>query len=162
LVLGRGESLSPEIGIMTKQLKLLSALVLGAAVILVGLQVFLRYIFNSPLAWVEEVGRYLFIWSVFLGTAAALAEDRHIRITALIDRLGPKAEFCSRVLGNILGLISFSYVTYFGYKIAYSNRATDFYTVPALPRVIFYLAVPVCFTIMIVYILLHLRPKSNP
>ncbi len=146
---------------MTKQIKFLSALVLGIATALVGIQVFLRYVFNYPLAWVEEVGRYLFIWSIFLGTVAAWVENRHIRITVLVDRLGSRANQLSKILGNILGLISFSYVAYFGYKIAYSNRATDFYTVPGMPRIVFYLAVPVCLTIMVIFILSHLKSQSS-
>ena len=70
---------------MTRIIKFLAALVLGAAVVLVSMQVFLRYVFNAPQAWAEEVGRYLFVWSVFLGAAVALAEDRHIRIKKLFN-----------------------------------------------------------------------------
>ncbi len=138
---------------MTRLIKVISAAVLGIAVLLVTVQVFLRFVFNAPLAWVEEVGRYLFVWSVFLGAAAALVEDKHIRITVLIDRFGPKAEFFSRMLGHLLGLGSFSFVAYYGYKIAFSNWSTGFYTIPELPRIIFYLAVPVSMTIMVIYLL---------
>jgi C4-dicarboxylate transporter, DctQ subunit len=144
---------------MTRLIKLVSATVLGAAVVLVSVQVFLRYIFNAPQAWVEEVGRYLFVWSVFLGAAAALAEDRHIRITVLIERWGPKADRVSRTVAHLLSLACFCFVAYYGYKIAYSNRATPFYTLPSFPRVIFYLAVPVSLTVMIVYILGDLKSR---
>lgn len=141
---------------MTRLIKIISATVLGIAVLLVALQVFLRFVFNAPLAWVEEVGRYLFVWSVFLGSAAALVEDRHIRITVLVDLFGPKAEFFSRLLGHLLGLGSFAYVAYFGYKIALSNWSTGFYTIPELPRIIFYLAVPASLTIMVIYLVMLL------
>lgn len=144
---------------MTRIIKFLAALVLGAAVVLVSIQVFLRYVFNAPQAWAEEVGRYLFVWSVFLGAAVALAEDGHIRITVLIDWLGPRAAKFSGWACRIVNLASFVFVAYYGFLIAYSNRATPFYTLPSFPRVVFYLAVPVCLTLMIGYILTSFKPQ---
>jgi TRAP-type C4-dicarboxylate transport system permease small subunit len=144
---------------MTRLIKFSASVVLGAAVVLVSIQVFLRYVFNAPQAWAEEVGRYLFVWSVFLGSAAALAEDRHIRITVLIERWGSKGERISRWLCRISGLFCFAFVAYYGFVIAYTNRAVQFYTLPSFPRVIFYLSVPVCMTLMIGYILVDIRSQ---
>ena len=137
---------------MTRFINILSASVLGLAVLLVSLQILVRATFNAPLAWAEEVGRYLFVWSVFLGAATAVIEGRHIRITALTQRWGSKGELFSRTLGHVLGLFSFGFVAYFGYKLALSNWGTGFYTIPEIPRILFYLAVPISLTIMTVYL----------
>ncbi len=126
--------------------------ILGAAVVLMSVQIFLRFVFNSPLAWTEEVDRYLFVWSVYLGSVVALAKRSHIRVTFLIDLGGPKLEKISEAFDKICCFFSFSFVAYYGYKLAYANLTARFYTVEFMPLVLFYLAVPVGMTLMVVYL----------
>ncbi len=38
---------------------------LGAMTLIMGIQVFSRYVLGMSLLWSEELTRYLFIWSVF-------------------------------------------------------------------------------------------------
>lgn len=45
-------------------------------------QVITRYFLDLPLAWVEELATYAFIWAVFLGASCALRDRRHIAIEA--------------------------------------------------------------------------------
>lgn len=52
---------------------------------LVLLAVVLRYVFNDPITWGEEFIVGLFTWMVFIGAAAALRSNMHIRI----DVIGP-------------------------------------------------------------------------
>lgn len=69
------------------------ALVAATAVIafLVSLGVLLRYVFNSPLTWGEELIVTLFVWTVMLGIPSALRAHMHLRIDVLILRLPPAA-----------------------------------------------------------------------
>jgi len=57
----------------------------GGVAGLVILAVVLRYVFNDPLTWGEELIVGLFIWMVFVGAAAAVRSQMHIRI----DVMGP-------------------------------------------------------------------------
>jgi len=50
---------------------------------LVVLAVALRYVFNSPLTWGEELIVALLTWMVFLGAAAAVRSQMHIRIDVM-------------------------------------------------------------------------------
>lgn len=52
-------------------------------VVLVFVQVVLRYVFNTGLPWLEETARYLLIWTGFLGASIATKDRRHIAIDAL-------------------------------------------------------------------------------
>ncbi|WP_308215409.1 TRAP transporter small permease subunit [Sinobaca sp. H24] len=36
-------------------------------VIVIGLQVFMRFVLSSSLGWSEELARYCFIWLVYIG-----------------------------------------------------------------------------------------------
>ena len=49
--------------------------------------VVLRYIFNNPLTWSEELARYLFIWCAFLGWLVASRRHSHLAMTFVVDRL---------------------------------------------------------------------------
>jgi len=120
-----------------------ASLTLAAAVVLLSFQIFLRFVFNTPLTWTEEVDRYLFVWSVYLGTAVAVAKKAHIRVTILIDLGGPKLEKISQILNKICCILAFSFVAYFGSKLAYANLNARFYTLEFMPLILFYLSVPI-------------------
>jgi len=61
------------------------------AVVLGSVQIFGRYAFNERLPWVQETTRFLFVWMVMLGSAAACARGAHIAFDLLIERLPPGA-----------------------------------------------------------------------
>lgn len=43
---------------------------------------------NRPLAWTDELGQYLLVWTGFVGWIIAGNRGSHIRVTALIGQLG--------------------------------------------------------------------------
>jgi TRAP-type C4-dicarboxylate transport system permease small subunit len=145
---------SPGDGRTTAWLTWLASLCLGCAVTLMAVQVVLRFGFNAPQAWAEEVDRYLFVWSVYLGTIVAWMRGTHIRVTFVVDLLGPRAEAFSMALTRGLGLFCFAFVAWFGYQLAWKNRFSDFYTLPFMPQVLFYLSVPICLTFLSIHIVL--------
>ena len=49
---------------------------LAITVTLTVLQVFYRYILGASLAWTEELARFTFVWSVFLGFAVHRPDER--------------------------------------------------------------------------------------
>ena len=55
----------------------------GAISVMVILAVILRYVFNNPLTWGEELIVALLTWMVFLGAAAAIRSQMHIRIDVM-------------------------------------------------------------------------------
>jgi tripartite ATP-independent transporter DctM subunit len=48
------------------------------------LQVVARYVFNSPVTWSEELSRFVFIWSVFLGAGVMVRHGGHVSVDSLI------------------------------------------------------------------------------
>ena len=111
-------------------------------------QVILRFGFNRPQAWAEEVDRYLFIWSVYLGALVALQRDTHIRVTFAIDAMGPAGAAFSKWLSRIAALGAFAFTAWHGYGLALVNLKSEFYTIPGMPQVLFYLAAPTGLTLM--------------
>lgn len=134
-----------------------AAFLLAAAVTLMAVQVVLRFGFNNPQVWAEEVDRYFFVWSVYLGTIIALVRDTHIRVTVLIDPFGAPAKRFADWLNRWLNVACLAFVGYWGYANAYQYRGLSFYTITWMPQIVFHLSVPVCMTMMVVYLLFPTR-----
>jgi len=81
----------------------LSGLVLLFVTFSIFADVFLRYFFNRPSIWITEVSSYLFLYIIFLGTAYALQQGLHIRVTFLLDQFGPRV---TRILELVTSLFS--------------------------------------------------------
>ena len=64
---------------------------MAAMVIVVSLQVLLRYVFNTSLDWAEDVARLLFVWSIFLAIPLGVKQGSHIAIELLTLHLTPAA-----------------------------------------------------------------------
>ena len=62
-------------------------LAMALMVAVVSVQVFLRYGFNSSLDWADDIGRLLFVTSVFLAVPIAVKHNAHISIELLVARL---------------------------------------------------------------------------
>lgn len=52
-------------------------------------QVVARYLFENPLIWSEEVARYLFVWIVLIGAAAAVRSNEHFGLDLLRRYFSP-------------------------------------------------------------------------
>lgn len=63
-------------------------LLLVSITVLAFIQVFTRYVFQLPLPWLEELGRYLMVWMVFLGAGLGIQRKTHIGVE-LIEWISP-------------------------------------------------------------------------
>lgn len=70
--------------------ELILAFLVAGTVIVVTTQVIFRYGVEASLTWSEEVARYSFIWSIFLGTSVAARRNQHIAVDALV-KVMPRA-----------------------------------------------------------------------
>lgn len=60
-------------------------------------QVILRYVFDSPLTWSEELARYLMIWCAFLGWVIASRHDSHLAMTFVLDKAPRRTRAAVRI-----------------------------------------------------------------
>lgn len=59
-------------------------------VLLVFAGVLSRFVFAQPMAWSEELARYMFLWAALVGAAAACRSGQHGGIPILVDKFpGP-------------------------------------------------------------------------
>ncbi len=65
-----------------------AALLVAAEIVLLFAGVVTRYVLHAPLVWGDELAGILFIWLVMLGAAVALHRSSHMRMTAVVNRMG--------------------------------------------------------------------------
>lgn len=80
--------------------------------LVVILNVILRYFFNTGLFWVEEVATTAFVWSVFIGCAAAYKRGMHIGIDVLTRLLPDSIQPAIEVVVHLLMIVINGYIFY--------------------------------------------------
>ena len=65
---------------------LLAALISMISATLI-LEVAFRYLLTRSLLWAEEFSRFLFLWTAFIGAAAAVGKGLHFSLRSLVDAL---------------------------------------------------------------------------
>ncbi len=57
---------------------------------------------NFDVVWVDEVGRYIFVYMVFLGSGLAMLERKHMRVTFFLEMLPLRARKILETCTNLL------------------------------------------------------------
>ena len=83
----------------------LLALTLFGIVFSVSLQVFFRYVLNSPLIWTDEMSRLSFCWFTFTGSALATLENKHLEVNFFYNKFSVKSKLAVNIFSNIIILI---------------------------------------------------------
>lgn len=123
------------------------ALSLMAGIII--LQVFQRYVMQHSLDWPEELARYLFIYSVYVGSSYAAAGRRHLEVTIIRTVFGKKIGIISTVIAYIISVFFCGLMFIWGIKMIFFVIESG-QVAPALqfPMWIAYLCIPVGFILM--------------
>jgi TRAP-type C4-dicarboxylate transport system permease small subunit len=115
--------------------------------VIIFVQVVLRYVFQSPFSWAEELARYLLIWITCLGSACAIRDGMHISISYLRTKLRGAAQTSVTAIIYVITLGFFIYCIKEGSVFSleqWSQRSTAM----QIPMTIPYMAIPLGFAIM--------------
>ncbi len=76
--------------------------------LLVSFEVFIRKTFGWSTMVAHDLSGFFLVAITFLGAAQTLRAGRHLRVTFLFDRLGPKTRFACNVVNMVIaiGLVS--------------------------------------------------------
>ena len=88
----------------------LAGLILAIMAGAVFLQVVLRYIGWAAFDGLDEVPRYLFVWLVMLGAAAAMHRGEHTLLGYFRDRFGRRGRALAIIVANAAGIALFAYL----------------------------------------------------
>ena len=128
---------------MDKILSIACAVLLTFMTVLVLIQVFSRYILNSPVAFTEELVRYSLIWTGFIGAAYAFSTREHMSLTLIRDKFTGKAHTALLVvIDGLILLMAIFVFTIGGLKLAVS-ASREFSALLGIPRSLVYSIAPI-------------------
>lgn len=121
-------------------------------IVIIFFNVISRYFINMPFMWAEELGRYLFIWIVYLGAAQAFKNNRHLVVDYLINKIPEPLKTYLDLTIQITLILFISFLFYYGVKFAMFGRGRASYSFN-LGLSFFYAAIPVGSMCMLLNIL---------
>jgi TRAP-type C4-dicarboxylate transport system permease small subunit len=88
-------------------LGVLAGVLMALLTLAVFLQVILRYVARSGIEGLDEAPRYLFVWLVMLGAAAAMYRGEHTTLEFFRDKLTPRGRALATVVTEGVGIFLF-------------------------------------------------------
>lgn len=128
----------------------IAAAILAALFVVIQYEVVLRFVFNSPTSWTNEVSTFAISWVGFLGAAYVLRIGRHLEVDVLTTRISFPAR---RLLGTVTDLIGCGFCVFTAFlgkrfvDIAILMRASSASELDT-PLWIPYLAIPIGFSLL--------------
>ncbi|MBE0529439.1 MAG: TRAP transporter small permease [Rhodospirillales bacterium] len=110
--------------------------------VMVFLQVIFRYVLGEALSFSEELARYMFVWSVAMGTALALRRHSHIGVEVFVERLPARFHDPAKIVGSLLNLTFFGLLIWYGFVMVGMTMDQESAAL-LLPMGYVYLAIPI-------------------
>ena len=132
-------------------LKVLLGVFITIAFIVMSWQIASRYIFNAPLAWSDELVRYLLVWITFIGAGLAIRYSKLIKLEFLFNliKFPKKIETLLRSLATLLTITFCVIILIYSFEIiqtVHGQRSSSM----KIPMSIPYASIPIGSFIMIV------------
>ena len=130
-------------------------------VILIGLEVFFRYIIGKALSWPEELALITFVWFTLLGVVSGVREDGHISFSFLMRhtprRVGKMIELSCLLMIQVYAF----FMIYYGYSYA---RLFSYETTSAARINLMWLnlSLPICGFLIFYFTLLRIVRLFKP
>lgn len=83
-------------------------------VIVIFVQIVMRYGFNDSPSWSEELGRYIFVWLTWLGISIGAREGEHIKITILTDKMPFKTANVMNIVSEAVVIVICAVTVFYG------------------------------------------------
>lgn len=131
-----------------------------AMTVIIGWQVFGRFVLNSSPSWTEQASLVLMIWYVMFASAAGVYEGFHIRIALLEEKLGDNAALMLRVVAAVIVILGLVLLVY-GAQLCWIVRGN---TIPSLgiSRAVAYIPLPISGLLMAIFALPQLFSGKHP
>ena len=128
----------------------IAMVMLLAMVVIVFLNVVLRYGFKSGIHWAEEISLVIVIWFTFISMALGVKENLHINISVLPSKLPKKFFLILDVVKDLLEILIGVILVIYGWRLTL-NGARSFLPATQIPNSINYIVLPIVGIFIILY-----------
>lgn len=127
-----------------------------AVVIMLTVNIILRFFFSAGITWAEEFIRYAIIWITFIGGAICFRRGIHVGIDLLMESLPEKGQKLLSLFINVLAIILMLLLIKYGIDLVLFSMNTGQLT-PALQINMYwaYLAIPVGALLSLIHLLIN-------
>jgi TRAP-type transport system small permease protein len=92
--------------------KALGVALLFVILVLVVAQVVMRFVFERPLFWSDELARYCYVWLSFIAAVAVTAGRSHVRIDVINHFLPPLGQRLVELLASLVVIGTCTFLVY--------------------------------------------------
>jgi TRAP-type C4-dicarboxylate transport system permease small subunit len=133
-----------------------AAVLLAVLLAAMLVQVVTRYVLNDPTAWTEEACRYLYVYIVFLGASAAIADRSHVSVNVLTQMLPRGTQLAVALAVDLLVVGFLGVLGWYGVRATLRNVDIPL-SVLQVPYAWVYVIVPITAVTMIARTLWRMR-----
>ena len=146
-----GKGITKLLDIWAKLLAIVGSVTLTIFFVAVLAQMFCRYLGIVAL-WTEEVSTYSFIFTVFLGAAALVRENRHFAFTAVADGIkNEKVKALISLLISVIVLVFAYYMFIYGKQLMQKFWNYKWVSLPSMKRGYTWMCLPISAVSMMVF-----------
>ncbi|MEA5049013.1 MAG: TRAP transporter small permease [Eubacteriales bacterium] len=80
--------------------------------LLITLNIVKRYFFNNAWGWAGELNGFLYAWIAFISAAYTMADDRHVRISLVDEKIGVRASHMIRIGTDVITIVAFVWLCF--------------------------------------------------
>ena len=108
--------------ILTNLDAIITGTTLTICVILVNANVIMRYFFNNPIHWSEEVVTSLFVWTVFIGSSYAYRKHSHLGVDILVNLMPKKMKSVVKAVMSVVEFLVLVMLTVVSSQYVYHRK----------------------------------------
>ena len=146
-----------------KALVFIASIMMAGLMIIVCIDLALRYFFNSPLLWGTEVTEILLLYVSFLGMAWVFREDGHVVIDVFTSKaVGRKKKILNGISYFLVGIVSVVLI-YYGFYATWDHYSRGVFnpTVIETPIALIIIVIPIGSIPLFLEVLIKLRKLSK-
>lgn len=140
---------------LLKAEKRVFSLIMFVMLAILTCHVTMRYLFNRPLIWTDEVTTMMQGTIAFLGIGYCFHKGQHTELSLLYDRMPRQVQWIFDVITNSVMLYCLYHLTRIGFQYT-ANQNIAFGTVSWMKKSYFYIFIPIGFLIAMAYVLVRL------
>jgi TRAP-type C4-dicarboxylate transport system permease small subunit len=124
-------------------------ILLGAITLIMTAQVVMRFVFQSPLTWSQELTLFLLIYLCYFSADVVYYRDEHISVDYFVELMPSKLRKAVFVFVNLLMCFSLLYILPYTVKIIRSQADHVIAGVVPISKSYWVLPLAICFALMV-------------